>query len=88
MTTAREVELIRACLDDGTYTAQERKDFNALCDLAILALRSSVQEETSSLVKAYCAANDYINALLNPAVLPESLAKIAADYWQKVKEVK
>ena len=44
--TARDVELIRACLDDGTYTAQERKDFGALCDLAILALRDSLPQES------------------------------------------
>ena len=30
-----EIELIRACLDDGTYTKQEQKDFAALCDLAL-----------------------------------------------------
>ena len=35
--TAHEIELIRACLDDGTYTAQERKDIGLLCNMALRA---------------------------------------------------
>lgn len=35
-----DIEMIRVCLDDGTYTRQERKDFAILCDLALQALRA------------------------------------------------
>lgn len=45
------------------------------------------ESKTERLTAAYCAANDYINAMLNSDVPPESLAKIAATYWQRVKEV-
>lgn len=37
--------------------------------------------------RAYCAANDYINALLSNAIWPESLQKIAESYWQAVRGV-
>jgi len=37
--------------------------------------------------KAYCAANDYINALANASVTAESLEKIRDAYWQAVREV-
>ena len=33
--TQKEIELIRSYLDDGSYTAVEQKDFNALCDMAL-----------------------------------------------------
>lgn len=35
-----EILQIRACLDDGTYTELERKDFRQLCDLALLGRRA------------------------------------------------
>ena len=34
-----EIQQIRACLDDGSYTRQEQRDFNLLCDMALRALR-------------------------------------------------
>jgi hypothetical protein len=37
--------------------------------------------------RAYCAANDYINALATPSVSVESLDKIKAEYWKRVREV-
>jgi hypothetical protein len=37
--------------------------------------------------RAYCKANDYINALLTPSVNPESLKKIRADYLAAVRDV-
>jgi hypothetical protein len=36
---AEQIEQIRACLDDGSYTPLERKDFGALCDMALSSLR-------------------------------------------------
>lgn len=36
--TEREIDMVRACLDDGTYTKQEQKDFGLLCDMATNAL--------------------------------------------------
>lgn len=36
--TEREIELIRSCLNDGTYTRQEQKDIGVLCDMAINGL--------------------------------------------------
>lgn len=36
--TVREIDLIRAVLDDGTYTAQEKQDIGKLCDMAINCL--------------------------------------------------
>ena len=35
--TLEQIEQIRACLDDGSYTRLEQKDFTALCDQALLA---------------------------------------------------
>lgn len=32
--TRHEVDLIRACLKDGSYTHQEQKDFGLLCEMA------------------------------------------------------
>lgn len=48
--TREQIEEIRACLSDGTYTATERKDFSALCDMALSAL-SRQQGEPE---KVYC----------------------------------
>lgn len=52
---------------------------------AVLSERGDNKSER--IIAAYCAANDYINALLNQDVPEESRAKIAADYWQKVRAV-
>lgn len=38
--TEHEIEMIRACLDDGTYTKHEQSDFGKLCNMALEALRS------------------------------------------------
>lgn len=36
--TPEEIVMIRSCLDDGTYTKQEQKDFGTLCDMALSAV--------------------------------------------------
>lgn len=36
--TEHEIDLIRACLDDGTYTQQEQKDIGLLCNMAVNCL--------------------------------------------------
>lgn len=54
-------------------------------DAAEPAAKDEAREQR--IVTAYCAANDYINAMLNPQVSKESLDKISAVYWQRVKEV-
>jgi len=40
-----EIDLIAAILDDGTYTKQERKDFNQLCNQSKLANRLSAARQ-------------------------------------------
>lgn len=54
----------------------------------LTALRSErAGERDRRIVRAYCAANDYINAMLNTGITAESMDKIAADYWAAVREV-
>jgi hypothetical protein len=40
--TREQIEQIRACLGDGSYTPLERKDFGMLCDMALSALAAPV----------------------------------------------
>lgn len=54
---------------------------------ARLARSERGDSKSERITAAYCAANDYINALLSPSVSAESRRKIADTYWQRVKEV-
>ena len=40
-TNLHRIQLIRSCLDDGSYTAQEQKDIGWLCDVATAAVKVS-----------------------------------------------
>lgn len=42
----------------------------------------------ASIQAAYCAANDYINAMLNTTLSEEKKAEFAETYWQRVREVR
>lgn len=44
--TREQIEQIRACLDDDTYTKLEQKDFGALCDMALRACAVSATPAT------------------------------------------
>jgi hypothetical protein len=47
----------------------------------------ATRSERTAIERAYCAANDYINVLLNPSISDEKRAEFAATYWQRVREV-
>ena len=55
---------------------------------AMLSAAPQSSDKEKRIERAYCAANDYINALTNSVpVPPESLEKIKNYYWQAVREV-
>lgn len=75
--TKHEIELIRACLDDGTYTKQEQKDINALCNMA---LRASGLAASDSFVKEIGMAMKR-----GQKWKKEQLEALQRDHWGDVK---